>query len=105
MIKFARKWGNPKGKYMIISMENSFHGRTLAILSAIGREKYRKGFEPAIEVFIQVPYNDLDAIKEAVEKSGNKVAGILLEPIQGEGGIIPGRQRIYAGTQGILHRK
>ena len=89
MIKFARKWGNPKGKHIVISMENSFHGRTLATLSATGREKYRKGFEPRVEGFIQVPFNNLDAIAQAVESSENKVAAILLEPVQGEGGIIP----------------
>ncbi len=89
MIKFARKWGNPKGKHIIISMDNSFHGRTLATLSATGRDKYRKGFEPQVDGFIQVPFNDIDALTRAVDATENKVAGILLEPIQGEGGILP----------------
>ncbi len=89
MIKFARKWGNPKGKHIVISMENSFHGRTLATLSATGRDKYRKGFEPQVEGFIQVPFNDIDALSKAVDSTGNKVAGILVEPVQGEGGILP----------------
>ena len=89
MIKFARKWGNPKGKHIVISMENSFHGRTLATLSATGRDKYRKGFEPQVDGFIQVPFNDISALSKAVESTGNKVAAILLEPIQGEGGILP----------------
>lgn len=89
MIKFARKWGNPKGKHIVISMENSFHGRTLATLSATGRDKYRKGFEPQVDGFIQVPFNDIDALSKAVDSTGNKVAGILVEPVQGEGGILP----------------
>lgn len=89
MIKFARKWGNPRGKHIVISMENSFHGRTLATLSATGRDKYRKGFEPQVEGFIQVPFNDINALIKAVDSTENKVAGILLEPVQGEGGILP----------------
>lgn len=89
MIKFARKWGNTKGKHIVISMENSFHGRTLATLSATGRDKYRKGFEPQVDGFIQVPFNDIEALTQAVDSTGNKVAAIILEPVQGEGGILP----------------
>ncbi len=91
MIKFARKWGNPKGKHEIITMKDSFHGRTLATLAATGRDKYRKGFEPDVEGFRHVPFNDIDAIRKAVDESNGKTAAILIEPIQGEGGIIPGQ--------------
>ena len=89
MIKFARKWGNPKGKHEILTMEASFHGRTLATLAATGRAKYRKGFEPDVKGFKHVPFNDIKSIKNAVKESNGKTAAILIEPIQGEGGIIP----------------
>ncbi|HJO93478.1 MAG TPA: aspartate aminotransferase family protein [Victivallales bacterium] len=89
MIKFARKWGNPKGRNEIITMNDSFHGRTLATLAATGRSKYRKGFEPAVKGFHHVPFNDINAIKKVVENPNNNIAAVLLEPIQGEGGIIP----------------
>jgi len=87
MIKFARKYGNAHGgRNVIISMDNSFHGRTLATLAATGRAKYRKGFEPDTPGFLQVPFNDIAALKAAVTP---QVCAILLEPVQGEGGILP----------------
>ena len=86
MIKFARKWGSDKGKYEIISMTDSFHGRTLATLAATGRSKYRKGFSPDMPGFKQVPFNDIEALKEAIT---DKTAAVMLEPVQGEGGIMP----------------
>ena len=86
LIKLARKYGNRTGRNEIISMENSFHGRTLATLAATGRAKYRKGFEPDMPGFKQVPYNDFEALAAAVT---DKTCGILLEIVQGEGGILP----------------
>jgi acetylornithine/N-succinyldiaminopimelate aminotransferase len=86
MIKFARKWGSDKGKFEIISMNDSFHGRTLATLAATGRSKYRKGFAPDMPGFKQVPFNDIEALKEAIT---DKTAAVILEPVQGEGGIMP----------------
>ena len=82
-IKFARKYGGGK-RYEIITMERSFHGRTLATLTATGQEKVKKGFYPLPEGFKHVPFNDFRALKAAV--SANTVA-IMLEPVQGEGGI------------------
>ena len=67
-------------------MEGSFHGRTLATLSATGNPKVQEGFEPLVEGFIRVPFNNLSAINEVAE-SHNDIAAILLEPIQGEGGV------------------
>ena len=87
-IKIARKYGNdqhietPK----IIVMENSFHGRTLAALSATGGEKAHKGFYPLIDGLLRVPYNNIQEIKK-LAKQNNDIVAILLEPIQGEGGI------------------
>jgi acetylornithine aminotransferase len=87
-IKIARKFGNEKGvkNPSIIVMSNSFHGRTMATLSATGNTKVQIGFEPLVEGFIRVPYDDVTAIKAAANVHNNIVA-ILVEPIQGEGGI------------------
>jgi len=81
-IKFARKFG--KGRYEIITFENSFHGRTLATLAATGQKKYQNGFEPMPEGFKIVKFNDIEAVKNAIT---NKTVAIMLELIQGEGGI------------------
>jgi acetylornithine/N-succinyldiaminopimelate aminotransferase len=87
-IKIARLFGHSKNidNPAIIVMENSFHGRTLATLTATGNRKVQAGFEPLVQGFIRVPYNDLDAIR-TVAANSQSVAAILLEPIQGEGGI------------------
>ena len=87
-IKLARKYGHEKGidRPAIIVMEKSFHGRTLATLSATGNAKIQQGFAPLVEGFVRVPYNDIDAIERAVGQHDNIVA-ILVEPIQGEGGV------------------
>ena len=85
-IKLARKYGCDVlgGKYEIITMENSFHGRTLATITATGQEKFRKGFEPLPDGFVYVPYNNLEAIERTVNA---KTCAIMLEPIQAEGGV------------------
>ena len=88
-IKLARKYGKASGgekKHQIISMKNSFHGRTITTLSATGQTKYQKGFEPMTEGF---SYVELNNIKELNEKFNENVAAIIIEPIQGEGGINP----------------
>lgn len=87
-IKLARKFGHGLGinNPAIIVTEGSFHGRTLATLSATGNAKIQKDFEPLVEGFIRVPYNDIAAIKTEIEQNSNIVA-ILVEPVQGEGGI------------------
>jgi acetylornithine/N-succinyldiaminopimelate aminotransferase len=85
-IKIARRYAHSKGKGgKIISMENSFHGRTLATI-ATGQPKYQEGFGPMPSGFVKVPFNDLEAIRQVINE---EVAAIILEPIQGEGGIIP----------------
>jgi acetylornithine aminotransferase len=81
-------YGNQRGidSPTIIVMEKAFHGRTLATLSATGNRKVQAGFEPLVKGFVRVPYNDLDAIRQVAQHTPNIVA-VLIEPIQGEGGI------------------
>ena len=87
-IKIARKYGHEKGvdKPVIIVMDGSFHGRTMATLTATGNPKVHAGFEPLVQGFVRVPYNDLDALRMAVSHWPEAVA-VMLEPIQGEGGV------------------
>jgi acetylornithine/N-succinyldiaminopimelate aminotransferase len=97
LIKFARKWGNSRGaRHEIICMDNSFHGRTLATLAATGRSKYREGFQPNVQGFVFADFNDLDSIKA---KIGPRTAAVLIEPIQGEGGIIPAEKDFMRGLR------
>tara|TARA_B100000575_G_scaffold216908_1_gene177573 strand:+ start:263 stop:1423 length:1161 start_codon:yes stop_codon:yes gene_type:complete len=88
-IKISRKFGHSKkiSAPKIIVMENSFHGRTMAALSATGSKKAHDGFTPLVDGFIHVPFNNIDAVKSVLSEEKDVVA-ILLEPIQGEGGII-----------------
>lgn len=90
-IKCARKWGSvhKNGAYKIITMERGFHGRTLATMSATGKEAFKPMFEPKVEGFIHVPFNDIDAVKNA---STDDVCAVLLELVQGEGGVHPADQ-------------
>ncbi len=86
-IKLCRRYSKERfgeGRHKIICMENSFHGRTLGTLSATGQSKFWKGFEPLLEGFVFVPFNDLAALAKAVDGS---VCAVMLEPIQGEGGV------------------
>ncbi|MCK5359500.1 MAG: aspartate aminotransferase family protein [Gammaproteobacteria bacterium] len=88
-IKIARLYGHKKGvdSPSILVCEGSFHGRTMATLSATGNRKVRAGFEPLLRGFSRIPYNDLDAVRDAAKNDPNVVA-ILVEPVQGEGGIV-----------------
>ncbi len=81
--KLARLYGKGK-RYKIITMKDSFHGRTLASLSATGQEKYKKGFEPLLDGFMHVPFNDFEALNSSID---DKTIAIMLELVQGEGGI------------------
>jgi acetylornithine aminotransferase len=87
-IKIARLYGHQKNisNPNIIVMENSFHGRTMATLSATGNRKVQAGFEPLVQGFVRAPYNDIAAIKNIADNNNNVVA-ILVEPVQGEAGI------------------
>lgn len=86
LYKLARKFGHDEGRFEIITALNSFHGRTLAGIAATGQEKVKKGFEPAVAGFKHVPYNDLPALQAALSPA---TAAILIEGVQGEGGITP----------------
>lgn len=87
-IKLARLYGHNKGIEApeIIVMERSFHGRTMATLSATGNRKAQAGFEPLVSGFIRVPYDDIEAVKTIASRKNNVVA-VLVEPVQGEGGV------------------
>lgn len=95
-IKLARKYGHTElgiESPMIITAHSSFHGRTLATVTATGQPKYQKNFNPLVPGFHYVPYNDIDALKAAIaelDADQRQVAAIMLEPMQGEGGVCPG---------------
>lgn len=83
-VKFARRYGGPSGHFEIITMKQSFHGRTYAAMTATGQEKTHQGFQPLVPGFCYAEFNHLDAVKRLVTE---KTVAILVEPIQGEGGI------------------
>ena len=89
-IKIARKWAaDNKGKdcFKIVTLENSFHGRTITTLAATGQEHYHELFNPLTDGFIHTPANNIEALRKTVKE--NNIAAVLIECIQGEGGVIP----------------
>ncbi|MBQ9430209.1 MAG: aspartate aminotransferase family protein [Kiritimatiellae bacterium] len=96
MIKLARLWGSEKGKYEIITMQNSFHGRTLATLTATGQTKVQKGFDPLPIGFAYAEFNNLDSVKAAIN---DKTVAIMLEAVQGEGGVLPATEEFMVGVR------
>lgn len=88
-IKLARRFFQSQGnsdRYKIITMKQSFHGRTMATLSATGQDKIKNGFYPLLDGFLHIPFNDIAALNENMDET---VCAVLLEPVQGEGGVIP----------------
>lgn len=100
-IKIARKWGSTRGKTEILAMSNSFHGRTMGALSLMDRPKYRDGFGPFLPGCCVIPFNDPAALRRAVSP---KTAAVILEFIQGEGGIRP-ISADFARTLEALHKE
>lgn len=97
-IKLARKWGglHKQGAYEIITMVNGFHGRTLATMSASGKPHWQELFEPKVPGFIKVALNDLEAVRAAITK---RTVAIMLEPVQGEAGVIPASHQFLQGLR------
>ncbi len=108
-IKIARKYGRERfasDRYEIVATNNSFHGRTYGSLSATGQPKYQQGFEPMVPGFKHVPYNDLRAMARAID---NRTCAVLVEPIQGEGGVhvpdddyLPGLRKLCDESGALL---
>lgn len=104
-IKLARKYAKVNlgpDKYEIITATNSFHGRTLAAVTATGQTKYQKGFDPLPPGFNYVPYNDLAALEQSI---GPQTCAVMLEPVQGEGGVIPAHPAYLEGVAGLCKEK
>jgi len=102
LYKLARKFGHDEGRFEIITALNSFHGRTLAGIAATGQDKVKKGFEPMVAGFRHVPFNDLTAVQEAISPA---TAAILIEGIQGEGGITPANPEYLLGLRKLCDEK
>jgi acetylornithine/N-succinyldiaminopimelate aminotransferase len=102
LFKLARKFGHDEGRFEIITATNSFHGRTLAGISATGQEKVKKGFEPMVQGFRHVPYNDLEAVKAAISPA---TIAVLIEGVQGEGGITPATPEYLLGLRALCDER
>ena len=102
LFKLARRFGHEEGRFEIITTINSFHGRTLAAIAATGQEKVKKGFEPLMQGFRHVPFNDLDAVREALSPA---TVAILVEGIQGEGGVTPVTAEYLLGLRELCNEK
>nr|WP_242027672.1 aspartate aminotransferase family protein [Cyanobacterium aponinum] len=101
-IKLVRKYAHTVLEFLeqpvILTAKSSFHGRTLATITATGQPKYQKNFEPLVPGFEYVPYNDITAIEEAItdiDEGDRRVAAIMIEPLQGEGGVRPGELEYF----------
>jgi acetylornithine/N-succinyldiaminopimelate aminotransferase len=102
LFKLARKFGHDEGRFEIITTINSFHGRTLAGIAATGQEKVKKGFEPAVPGFRQVPYNDLEAMRAALSPA---TVAIMVEGVQGEGGVTAASPEYLLGLRKLCDEK
>lgn len=102
MVKAVRKAGLDQERYEVITTLNSFHGRTMGMIAASGQERLREGFGPAMPGFVYVPYNDLAAVEKAI---GPKTAAIMLEGIQGEGGILPAKAEYLTGLRKLTRER
>ena len=103
-IKLARKWGTKHrgGAFEIVTMEHGFHGRTLATMSASGKPQWRELYEPKVPGFVKVAYNDLEAVAAAVT---DRTVAVMLEPIQGESGVIPATDSFLQGLRKLTQER
>jgi len=101
-IKLARAFGHAQGRFKIVTMEGGFHGRTFAALTATAQPKYHEGFEPMLPGFVYTKYDDLDAVAKAVDE---QTAAILVEPVQGEGGVNVPSPGYIAGLRRICDER
>ncbi len=102
LYKLARKFGHDEGRFEIITAMNSFHGRTLAGISATGQDKVKKGFEPMVPGFVHVPFNDLAAVRAAISPA---TVAVLIEGVQGEGGVTPATPEFLLGLRALCDEK
>ena len=102
LYKLARKFGHEEGRFEILTAVNSFHGRTLAGIAATGQDKVKKGFDPATPGFRHIPYNDLAAARAALSPA---TVAILIEGIQGEGGITPATAEYLLGLRALCDER
>ena len=102
LFKLARKFGHDEGRFEILTAQNSFHGRTLAGIAATGQEKVKKGFEPMTPGFRHIPFNDLEATRNAVSPA---TVAILIEGVQGEGGVTPATPEYLLGLRALCDEK
>jgi acetylornithine aminotransferase/acetylornithine/N-succinyldiaminopimelate aminotransferase len=102
MIKLARLWGHEKGKYEVITMQNSFHGRTLATIAATGQAKVQKGFDPLPIGFTYAEFNNLESVKASVNE---RTVAVMFEAVQGEGGVIPVTEEFVVGVRKLCDEK
>lgn len=98
LIKLARKWGHDSNRFEVISCLNSFHGRTLATLTATGQDKVQKGFEPLPKGFVYARYNDLDSFKQRITPY---TVAVFVEAVQAEGGVIPATKEFLQGLRAL----
>jgi acetylornithine/N-succinyldiaminopimelate aminotransferase len=102
LFKLARKFGHDEGRYEILTAVNSFHGRTLAGIAATGQDKVKKGFEPIMPGFRHIPFNDLAAARAALSPA---TAAIMIEGVQGEGGVTPATPEYLLGLRALCDEK
>ena len=102
LFKLARKFGHDEGRFEILTTVNSFHGRTLAGIAATGQDKIKKGFEPMTPGFRHVPFNDVEAMRNAISPA---TVAIMVEGIQGEGGVTPATPKYLLGLRVLCDEK
>jgi acetylornithine/N-succinyldiaminopimelate aminotransferase len=102
LFKVARKFGHDEGRFEILTATNSFHGRTLAGIAATGQDKVKKGFEPMMPGFRHIPFNNLEAARNAISPA---TIAIMIEGVQGEGGVTPATPEFLLGLRALCDEK